>query len=174
MLEIYANPTTFYVGRSDIASMPSIIPVKLPDSILELMDRFDRNKEVYKSSQYNETQVRREFIDPFFQALGWDIANLSGYAEAYKDVVHEDSIKIDNKSKAPDYSFRVGGTRKFFLEAKRPEVNLKESPKPAYQLRRYAWSAKLPLSILTDFEEFAVYDCRVKPDVGDSAAMVDP
>jgi hypothetical protein len=34
-------------------------------------------------------------------------------------------------------------------------------------LRRYAWSAKLPLSILTDFEEFVVYDCRVKPDKSD-------
>ncbi len=41
---------------------------------------------------------------------------------------------------------------------------------PAFQLRRYAWSAKLPLSILTDFEEFAVYDCRVKPDKGDKAS----
>ena len=39
------------------------------------------------------------------------------------------------------------------------------------QLRRYAWSARLPLSILTDFEEFAVYDCRVERDKGDSASM---
>ncbi len=66
-------------------------------------------------------------------------------------------------TKAPDYCFRIGGTRKFFLEAKAPSVNIKDDPEPAYQLRRYAWSAKLPLSILTDFEEFAVYDCRVKP-----------
>lgn len=46
-------------------------------------------------------------------------------------------------------------------------VNLKDDPEPAYQLRRYAWSAKLPLSILTDFEEFAVYDCRVRPHQAD-------
>ena len=37
-------------------------------------------------------------------------------------------------------------------------------------MRRYAWSAKLPLGILTDFEEFAVYDCRRKPNHTDSAA----
>ena len=42
---------------------------------------------------------------------------------------------------------------------------------PAFQLRRYAWSAKLPLGILTDFEEFAVYDCRVKPDKRDKASV---
>ena len=83
--------------------------------------------------------------------------------ETYKEVIHEDAIKIGGVTKAPDYCFRIGGTRKFFLEAKKPSVNIKEDIHPAYQLRRYGWSAKLPLSILTDFEEFAVYDCRVKP-----------
>ncbi|HHT9116338.1 MAG TPA: Eco57I restriction-modification methylase domain-containing protein, partial [Candidatus Wunengus californicus] len=71
---------------------------------------------------------------------------------------------------APDYCFRIGGTRKFFVETKKPSVNLKDDISPAFQLRRYAWSAKLPLSILTDFEEFAVYDCRVKPDKSDKAS----
>jgi hypothetical protein len=73
-------------------------------------------------------------------------------------------------TKAPDYAFRIGGVRKFFLEAKKPSVNIKDDIHPAYQLRRYAWSAKLPLSILCDFEEFAVYDCRIKPDKGDPAS----
>jgi predicted type IV restriction endonuclease len=110
-------------------------------------------------SQYNETQVRREFLDPFFKALGWDIDNVQGFAEAYKDVIHEDQIRIAGATKAPDYCFRIGGTRKYFLEAKKPSVVIKDEPAPAYQLRRYAWSAK-PLSILSDFEELAVYDCR--------------
>jgi predicted type IV restriction endonuclease len=118
----------------------------------------------------NETQIRREFIDPFCKALGWDIDNEQGYAEAYKDVVHEDAIKISGSTKAPDYAFRTGGTRKFFLEAKKPSVNIKTDISPAFQLRRYAWSAKLPLSILTDFEEFAVYDCRIKPEKTDKAS----
>jgi hypothetical protein len=56
------------------------------------------------------------------------------------------------------------------LEAKKPSVNLKDDASPAFQLRRYAWSAKLPLSILTDFDEFAVYDCRVKPVKTDKAS----
>ncbi|MBC8552598.1 MAG: Eco57I restriction-modification methylase domain-containing protein [Candidatus Brocadiales bacterium] len=135
----------------------------VPAKILELIERFDRNLDAYKQGKYNETQIRREFIDPFFEELGWDIANKQGYAEAYKDVVHEESIKVGQATKAPDYGFRIGGVRKFFLEAKKPSVNIKEDIHPAYQLRRYAWSAKLPLSILTDFEELAIYDCRAKP-----------
>ena len=105
-----------------------------------------------------------------FEALGWDVHNKQGYAERYKDVVHEDQVKIGQATKAPDYSFRVGGTRKFFVETKKPSVNLKDDISPAFQVRRYAWSAKLPLSILTDFEEFAIYDCRTRPNKKDKAA----
>jgi len=141
-----------------------------PAKIAELVGRFRDNLDSYKRDPYNETQVRREFIDPFFQALGWDVTNERGYAEAYKDVVHEEAIKVGGGTKAPDYGFRIGGVRKFFVEAKKPAVDVKNDVHPAYQLRRYAWSAKLPLSILTDFEEFAVYDCRVKPDQGDKPA----
>ena len=138
-----------------------------PDSVLRLVERFDNNLPAYKSPEYNETQVRREFIDPFFKALGWDIDNERGYAEQYKEVVHEDALRVGGAAKAPDYSFRLGGRRIFFLEAKKPAVNIKDDPAPAFQLRRYAWTAKLPLSILTDFEEFVVYDTRVRPAASD-------
>ncbi len=141
-----------------------------PQVILDLVERFHRQIDAYKSGSYNETQVRREFLDPFFKALGWDVDNTSGYAEAYKDVIHEDSIKIGGFTKAPDYCFRIGGMRKFFLEAKKPSVNIKDDTNPAFQLRRYAWSAKLPLSILSDFEELSVYDCRIKPVKTDKSA----
>ena len=141
-----------------------------PDAIHQLVDRFRANLDSYKRGQYNETLTRIEFINPFFKALGWDMDNERGYAEAYKDVVHEDAIKVGGGTKAPDYGFRIGGARKFFVEAKKPSVDVKGDPHPAYQLRRYAWSAKLPLSILTDFEEFAAYDCRNKPDKTDKSS----
>lgn len=141
-----------------------------PQSILDLIARFEANLADYRSGHYNETQVRREFVDPFFKALGWDIDNEQGYAERYKDVIHEDAIRVADSVKAPDYAFRIGGVRRFFVETKKPAVNVKEDIHPAYQLRRYAWSAKLPLSILTDFEEFAVYDCRVQPNKSDKAS----
>ncbi|MBA3053186.1 MAG: N-6 DNA methylase [Candidatus Omnitrophica bacterium] len=144
--------------------------MKAPEEIIKLIERFEDNIDAYKSAKYNETQVRQEFINPFFKALGWDVDNVQGWAEAYKDVIHEDAIKIGGTTKAPDYCFRIGGTRKFFLEAKKPSVNIKDDINPSYQLRRYAWSAKLPLSILTDFEEFAVYDCRFKPVKTDKAS----
>ena len=53
-----------------------------PRELGELVERFERNRGSYRSSQYNETETRREFIDPFFKALGWDIDNEQGYAKA--------------------------------------------------------------------------------------------
>jgi len=141
-----------------------------PAEISSLIARFQHNREAYLSPGYHETQLRVEFLDPFFIALGWDVHNASGFAEPYKDVVHEAALKVGGVTKAPDYCFRIGGARKFFLEAKKPGVDLKHNPEPAFQLRRYAWSAKLPLSVLSDFEEFAVYDCRIKPAANDKAS----
>ena len=141
-----------------------------PDTIKRLVDTFQRNIDVYKNGSINETQLRREFLDPFFTALGWDVENKAGYADAYKDVIHEYSLKTKDVREAPDYCFRIGGTRKFFVEAKKPSVNVKDDIHPAFQLRSYAWSAKLPLSVLTDFEEFAVYDCRIPPNKNDKAS----
>jgi hypothetical protein len=135
-----------------------------PDVVLELVERFSRNRDNYRQPGYKEAQLRQEFIDPLFEALGWDMSNQQGYAEAYKDVIHEDSLKIGGETKAPDYCMRVGGTRKFFVEAKKPSVNIKQDTDAAFQLKRYAWSAKLPLSILTNFELIAVYDCTRKPE----------
>jgi hypothetical protein len=141
-----------------------------PDDILRLIDQFHSQLTSYRSLEYNEAQVRNEFIEPFFASLGWDVYNKLGHAYAYKDVIYEDSIKIAGATKAPDYAFRVGGTRKFFVEAKKPSISIRDEITPAYQLRRYAWNSHLPLSILTDFEEFAVYDCRPKPDKYDKAS----
>ncbi|MBZ2165213.1 Eco57I restriction-modification methylase domain-containing protein [Methanobacterium spitsbergense] len=137
--------------------------LQAPAEIIELVDKFERNINAYKNPSYKEEQLKQEFINPFFKALGWDIDNTTGAAPQYRDVIFEDSIKIAGGTRAPDYCFTLAGRKMFFVEAKKPSVNIDKNIKPSYQLRRYAWSAKLPLSILTDFEELAVYDSRTTP-----------
>jgi type I restriction-modification system DNA methylase subunit len=142
-----------------------------PQAVIDLVEHFERNEDAYRSGAYNEAQLRKEFVDPFFETLGWDMSNRLGAAEAYKDVIHEDAIKVAEGTKAPDYCFRIGGTRKFFVEAKRPSVGIKGDGPSAFQLRRYAWSSKLPLSLLTNFAELAAYDCRVQPYQSDKSSV---
>src|SRR3989338_5416741 len=127
-----------------------------PQKIIELVDKFERNIQDFKSVKYNETLIRVEFVNPFFKALGWDVDNKAGKTLAYRDVIHEDEVKVSGVTKAPDYSFRAGGVRKFFVETKKTSISLKDDPAPAFQLRRYGYSARLPISILTDFEEFII------------------
>jgi hypothetical protein len=52
---------------------------RVPSRVVELIKTFDRHVEAYHSQQYKETQLRREFIDPFFEELGWDVTKKAGY-----------------------------------------------------------------------------------------------
>lgn len=136
-------------------------------SLEERLQTYLRNRLDYHRDQYRELQIRREFIDPFFEALGWDVTNRAAYSEAYKDVVAELPTRIGGNVKAPDYAFRIGGSPKFLVEAKRPSVNVRGSGASSFQLRRYAFSMGLSIGIVTDFEEFAVYDTTIRPAESD-------
>jgi len=83
----------------------------VPDIIHQLVQRFEDNIDAYRKPAYNEAQLRQEFLNPFFEALGWDVANKKDNAPKYREVIHEDSIHIKGSpnAKAPDYAFRLGG-----------------------------------------------------------------
>jgi type I restriction-modification system DNA methylase subunit len=141
------------VARSSKKAIESLLPLSSTKSCQPI-----------GAASYKEEWIRQDFIDPLFEALGWDVTNKSGVPVGpHREVIPEDAIRVRGAPKAPDYGFYVGGARKFFVEAKKPSVNLAGDISPAFQLRRYAWSAKLPLSVLTDFEEMALYDCRFEP-----------
>ncbi len=143
------------------------------EKIKELVERFREHRAEYHTTDYNETKTRIGFINPFFQALGWDVMHEEDRMEEYREVIHEDKVKVKGKMKAPDYGFRVAGQgdkRLFFVEAKKPSVKLKLNKEAAYQLRIYGKSAQAPVSILTNFEEMVIYDCTKLPKQSDSAS----
>lgn len=91
-------------------------PVRLD----KLIKDFALHEGHYQTPSYNEANTRTDFIDKFFELPGWDIANKQGYSRDYREVVREDRVHIADKPKAPDCSFRIVGSRQFFVEAKRP------------------------------------------------------
>lgn len=141
------------------------------ERIAELVAKFDNNKEIYLSKDYKEEDIKVEFISPMFKALGWDVDNKRGNAPQFKEVIFEETISVGNKTKNPDYTFQIGGQKIFFLEAKAPHRDLDKDRSPAYQVRRYGWSAKLDLCILTDFEEFAIYETNTKPNKNQNSSI---
>lgn len=139
--------------------------------ITELAESFRNNIQAYKDKNYKEQRVRQEYIDLFFKALNWDVNNEEKRPDKYKFVVIEDTLEINGQKKEPDYSFRYFGDIKFYVEAKKPSVDIKNDIDPAYQVRTYAYTRKLLVSILTDFEEFSVYDTKTKPTNSDKASV---
>jgi adenine-specific DNA-methyltransferase len=138
-------------------------------TVSELVYRFERGIKHYTSPQYQESEVRQDFIDDFFTALGWDVRHREQQNPYEQEVKIEKSQKQQEAKaqKRADYAFYLVPNfkdEKFFAEAKKPSVGLK-NPDHYFQTIRYGWSANVPVSILTDFEEFHIIDCRIKPDV---------
>lgn len=140
------------------------------EEIVALCKYFETNRQSFLAPGVNEAHIRQSLIDPLFEALGWDVGNKAKVAPQYREIVTEDSLDVEGQQKSPDYAFRVGTLPKFYVEAKKCGVNVGADPAPAFQLRRYGWSAKLALSILTNFEEFSVYDCTTRPRQSDKAS----
>jgi len=140
------------------------------EEVAKLCRYFATNREAFLAPGVKEAHIRQSLIDPLFESLGWDVRNTAMTAPQYREVIPEDSLDVEGQHKAPDYTFRVGTLRKFYAEAKKCGVNIGADPGPAYQLRRYGWSGKVALSVLTDFEEFGVYDCTMRPRPTDKAS----
>lgn len=138
--------------------------------IKDLIEKYKSDRDNCLKSSYNETQLRNDFIDPLLKCFGWDVDNEKGKTQFLRDVIQEEYIEIEDSisKKNPDYTLRINGTRKLFVEVKKPSVNVLKSAKSAFQTRRYGWNANLGISILTNFENLIIYDCRYKPEASES------
>lgn len=131
------------------------------EKLQTLVTKFEKDKPHYLSKGYPEAQVRIDFLNPFFKALGWDIENKAQKPPHERDVIVELSPETTRR---PDYNFRINGATKFFVEAKAPSVAL-DDVNHIMQAKSYAWSTKeVYFVILTDFEEFKLFDASLKPN----------
>ena len=65
-----AKKTTSETAFTESATAP------LPAEVQRLVAQFAEHQERYQQGDYNETQLRRDFLDPFFGAMGWDMDQL--------------------------------------------------------------------------------------------------
>ncbi len=126
-----------------------------------LVAAFTRQHVDLTSPGYAEAQLRDDFLNPFFRALGWDLENKVGHIQNEREVEIESRTDIAGKAKRADYLFRTDGTSRFICEAKKPRETL--GPKYAFQAKRYAWNKNLPLAVLSDFEQIKIYVVGGKP-----------
>jgi hypothetical protein len=144
---------------------------KSKTTIRDLVQGFSEHIRTLKSPQYQESQLRLHYLDPFWELLGWDVSNRRQVAPQDVEVLVEPSMdSVDDgglKTREPDYLFRLNGFPRFVVEAKKPAVDVDTDKKAIFQAKRYAWNAAIPFAILTDFEQFSLYDATLRPDLND-------
>lgn len=139
--------------------------------VVNLVETFRQNEADYLSEGYNETQARTDFISPLLNALGWDVYNIQRQPLRLREVIEEATVEVGEErlSKRPDYELRLARQRKLFVEAKKPSIRIGHDRASAFQVRRYGYSGSLPVSVLTNFHQLAVYDCTPVPAETDEA-----
>ena len=128
-----------------------------------LVESFGKRLAELKQAGYAEAQLRDDFLNPFFRALGWDMENRAGLIQREREVEIESATQIGGGRKRADYFFRTDKRDRFVCEAKKPAEEL--HARYAFQAKRYAWNKGVPVAVLTDFEEFKIYVVGGKPHI---------
>ena len=114
----------------------------------------------------SEADLRQSFLDPLLLALGWPVGRQPTVPARLKDVEVEPPLSTPGRlNKRPDYLLRVGGFTRLVVEAKKPSVDLRADRDAIFQAKSYAWSLQVPFAVLTDFEEWRVFDATIKPRI---------
>ena len=138
-------------------------------SIISLVEDFKSNEKQYLNPNYSEADIRNDFINKVFIALGWDVRHETQKNPYEQEVRVEKPVIIAKAQKRADYTFYLSPNFrdvKFFVEAKKPSHDLVNKDY-FFQTVRYGWNANTPIAVLTDFEEFIILDCRFRPNIND-------
>lgn len=141
--------------------------LKPATDIGDLVQGFAKHIKAYKSKSTKEAEIRQQFIDPFWRALGWDVGDTKQVGPTQAEVIIEKSVDTVEsgglRGRRPDYLFRLSGFPRFIVEAKKPAIDLDTDRKAIFQAKQYAWNSTIPFAILTDFEQFRLFDTTLKP-----------
>jgi len=149
-------------GLSDVTIKPDKGFEKFRAELAGLVKAFRQRRAHFKVEGYDEAQLRTDFLNPFWRALGWDIENVAGLPQSLRDVEVETRVRVLGRKKRADYVFRTGGIPKFVCEAKKATDDL--TLKGAYQCQRYSFNLKIFVAVLTNFEALHIYIVGGKPD----------
>ena len=140
------------------------------EKLKELIQKYQQYKGESKSTELSEEETR-SWINQFLGIFDWDVLNTKQIKQE-KIIDENQKIKlaeIDSTHTKPDYSLVNGNRVKAYLDAKKIDVDIFKNKEAAFQVRSYGWSANLPCSFLTNFEQFVIFDCQFTPDKRDQA-----
>jgi len=116
-----------------------------------------------KRRHHNEAQTRKDFIDPLFASLGWDVRGVER---------NEVDVETHVSGGRADYAFKVEGVVRFYLEAKKLEDDL-YNPEYAKQVMTYAYNKGVPWAVLCNFARLQVFNAEWETDDLNRARFLD-
>lgn len=140
--------------------------------LTELVERYQVFKREGRLDLSSEETIRA-WINELLAIFDWNVMDTSQILQE-KVLSREEKERlqeIDSTSTRPDYTFKIGHQKLTFLDAKAVSVNIETSNASAFQIKSYGWSILAPCSFLTNFEEFAIYDCTYIPNQSQSANL---
>jgi len=130
----------------------------------ELIEKYRSFKEQGRLGQSSE-ETMRTWINEFLAIFDWDVKDTSQILQekVLSKEEKERLTEIGSTSTRPDYTFKRGKEKLTFLDAKGTYIDLKTDADAAFQIKSYGWSILAPCAFITNFEEFAIYDCTYIP-----------
>jgi len=134
------------------------------EQLTKLIAKYTEFKKAGKLDFSSEETIRI-WINDLLEIFGWNVRDTSQILQekVLSKKEREKLAKIGSTSTRPDYSFVLGQDKITFLDAKGINVNIKENSNSAFQIKSYGWSILAPCAFITNFEEFAIYDCTYIP-----------
>ncbi len=131
----------------------SIDQSKAKEKVLQLVEKFHREQAAGIIGQYNESETKTGFIEPLLQALGWNTQDRN-------EVGLEEKISGGRV----DYSLKIKGSPKIYIEAKPPRAKLTK-PETISQAITYGYNkGSIQWVLLTDFQELRLFDVTIWPN----------
>ena len=140
------------------------------NNLQNLVNRFLEAKKDGSLEGASEATMRT-WIDELLSVFGWNVQDTHQVlTERTLDKEERQKLKaIGSTNVRPDYTLVNGKVPLAFVDAKSLDVNIETSKDVAFQIRSYGWSIGAPFSIVTNFEQLAIYDCSYMPRINDEA-----
>ncbi len=137
------------------------------EKLSQLIAEYNRFKKLNNSDLTSEETIRT-WLNQLLLIFDWDVRDTAQILqEKVLSKVEKEKLKeIGSRNTRPDYTFKIAKQKLTFLDAKDISVKIKDDKEAAFQIKSYGWSILAPCAFISNFEEFAIYDCTYTPVQG--------
>lgn len=146
--------------------------VVMKQQLSELVERYNNTVRHHDKEHISEETIR-VWVNELLGIFGWNVQDINQVQQeqVLRGREQERLQQIHSSHRRPDYTLKNGSITKAFVDTKALTVDIFTSAETAFQIRSYGWSAQVPCSFVTNFEQFVIYDTRFMPQPEQNAIL---